>query len=233
MAGVVEVMIRQSYFTTEVRGSARYLSGKENYFLRTEIVPVLACRDVGSLVVDRLFGQASGQRTAIAPFYFSFAAGKERPTASMVGSWLRQVVGAIKKILEKNITDRSRAEKGPCLTRAAIPSHRENAMIQAITSSLYTFVCIDALDECSAAHRVNLHNSLQQILERSPCMRIAIILRPHLRAKIEKRLAGRVKSIPVDLSKDVIMEYSRVRLDGEGTPYWKSYLDSSIHRCHE
>jgi len=64
-------------------------------------------------------------------------------------------------------------------------------------------------------------------------MRIAIILRPHLRAEIEKRLAGRVKSIPVDLSKDVIMEYFRVRLDGEGTPYWKSYLGSSNHRCHE
>jgi len=79
-------MIRQSYFTTEVRGSARYSSGKENYFLRTEIVPVLACCDVGSLAVDRLFSQASGQSTAIAPFYFSFAAGKEQPTASMVGS---------------------------------------------------------------------------------------------------------------------------------------------------
>jgi len=60
MAGVVEVMIRQSYFTTEVWGSARYSSGKDNYFLRTEIVPVLACRDVGSLVVDRLL---SGQWT--------------------------------------------------------------------------------------------------------------------------------------------------------------------------
>jgi len=41
-------------------------------------------------------------------------------------------------------------------------------MLQTVTSSLRTFVCINALDECGAVHRVKLLDSLKQILEESP-----------------------------------------------------------------
>ena len=40
-------------------------------------------------------------------------------------------------------------------------------MLQTVTSSLRTFVCINALDECAAVHRVKLLDSLKQILEES------------------------------------------------------------------
>jgi len=63
-------------------------------------------------------------------------------------------------------------------------------MLQSITSELPTFVCIDALDECAAVHRVKLLDSLKQILEKSPRTRIFIIGRPHNQTEIEKRLAG-------------------------------------------
>ena len=79
-------------------------------------------------------------------------------------------------------------------------------MLQTITSSLRTYVCIDALGECAAAHRFKLLNSLQQILETSPRTRIFIIRRPHVWAEIEKRLAGRVISVSVGPSKDDIMD---------------------------
>ena len=91
-------------------------------------------------------------------------------------------------------------------------------MLQGITSSLRTFVCIDALDECAAAHRVKLLNSLQQILETSPHTRIFIIGRPHVRGEVEKRLSGQVTSVSVDPSKDDIVEYLRLRLDEDETP---------------
>jgi len=91
-------------------------------------------------------------------------------------------------------------------------------MLQTITSSLHTFVCIDALDECVAAHRVKLLNSLQQILKTSPRTRIFVVGRPHIRAEIEKRLVGRVISVSVGPNKDDIMEYLRLRLDEDETP---------------
>ena len=91
-------------------------------------------------------------------------------------------------------------------------------MLQTITSSQRTFVCIDALDECAAVHRVKVLNSLQQILEKSLRTRIFIIGRPYIRAEIEKRLAGRVISVSVSPSRNDIMEYLRARLDEDETP---------------
>jgi len=93
-------------------------------------------------------------------------------------------------------------------------------MLQTITSSLRTFVCIDALDECAAAHRVKLLNSLQKILEKSPRTQIFMIGRPHVLAEVEKHLAGRVISLSVGPNRDDIMEYLRLRLRTKRQTPW-------------
>ena len=210
-------MIRQFYSAMEVRGSGRHLSGNDNYSWRKEErESVLTSHDVSSLVVDRLCDQSGGKNTAVTCFYLDFAARKEQSVANILGSLLRQVVGGMEKVPEE-ITQMFREQKmaiggrGPRLPDIV-------RMLQTITSSLPTFVCIDALDECAAAHRAKLLNSLQQILEKSPCTRIFIIGRPHVRAEVEKRLAGRVISVSVGPSKDDIMEYLRVRLYEDETP---------------
>jgi len=135
---------------------------------------------------------------------------------SILGSLLRQVVGGMEKAPEE-ITRAFHEQK------MVIGGRRPQLSdivkwLQAATSSLRTFVCIDALDECVTAHRVKLLNSLQRILEKSPSIRIFIIGRPHIRAEIEKRLAGWVKSVSLGPSKDDIIEYLRVRLDEDETP---------------
>jgi len=166
--------------------------------------------------VDRLCDQFSGQNTAVTCFYLDFAARKEQSVANILGSLLRQVVGGMQKVPEE-ITQVFQNEKmaiggrGPRLPDIV-------TMLQTITSSLRTFVCIDALDECAAAHRVKLLNSLQQVLEKSPRTRVFIIGRPHVQAEIEKRLAGRVISVSVGPSRDDILEYLRLRLDEDETP---------------
>ena len=177
---------------------------------------MLTGRDVSSLVVDRLCDQFSGQNTAVTCFYLDFAARKEQSVANILGSLLRQVVGGMEKVPEE-ITQVFQKQKmaiggrGPRLPDIV-------TMLQTITSSLRTFVCIDALDECAVAHRVKLLNSLQQIVEMSPHTRIFMIGRPHVRAEVEKRLAGRVTSVSVGPSKDDILEYLRLRLDEDETP---------------
>ena len=218
IAGVVKVrVVRKSCFATEVRGSARHLSGNENYSRgREERVSMLTSLNVSSLVVDRLGDQARGQNTAVTCFYLDFAARKEQSVACILGSLLRQVVGGMNRVPEE-ITQAFQEQKmviggrGPRLPDIV-------KMLQTITSSLRTFICIDAWDECAVAHRVKLLNSLKQILETSPHTRIFIIGRPHIRAEIEKRLAGRVISVPIGPRRDDIMEYLRLRLDEDETP---------------
>jgi len=188
----------------------------ENYSWRKERKSVLTGHDISSLVVDRLCDQSRGQNTAVTCFYLDFAARKEQSVASILGSLLRQVVGGMEKVPEE-IAQAFQEQKmaiggrGPRLPDIV-------KMLQTITSSLRTFVCIDALDECAATNRVKLLSSLQQILEKSPRRRIFIIGRPHVRADVEKRLAGRVISVSVGPSKDDIMEYLRLRLDEDETP---------------
>ena len=177
---------------------------------------MLTSHDFSSLVVDSLCDQCRGPNTNVTCFYLDFAARKEQSVASILGSLLRQVVGGMEKVPEE-ITRAFQNQKtaiggrGPRLTDIV-------KMLQTITSSLRTFVCIDALDECAAAHRVKLLNSLHQILETSPRIRIFIIARPHVRGEVEKRLAGRVISVSVGPSKDDIVEYLRLKLDEDETP---------------
>jgi len=52
-----------------------------------------------------------------------------------------------------------------------------------------------------------------------------MIGRPHIRAEVEKRFAGRVIGVSVNTRKDDIIEYIRVRLDEDGTP---NAMDESL-----
>jgi len=184
--------------------------------MRKERESVLTYHDISSLVVDRLCDQARGQNTAVTCFYLDFAARREQSVTNILGSLLRQIVGGMEKVPEEIIQAFQEQKmaiggRGPRLPDIV-------KMLQAITASLRTFVCIDAWDECAAVHRVKLLHSLHQILTTSPRTRIFIIGRPHVRAEIEKRLPGRVLSLSVGPSKNDITEYLRLRLGEDETP---------------
>ena len=184
---------------------------------------MLTSHDVSSLVVDRLCDQARGQNTSVTCFYFDFATRKEHSVVNMLGSLLKQIVGGMERVPEEvsgAFQDQKKVigGRGPRLQDIV-------KMLQTITSSQRTFVCIDALDECAAVHRVKLLNSLQKILEKSPRTRIFVIGRPYIRAEIEKRLAGRVISVSVSPSRSDIIEYLRARLDEDETP---DAMDASL-----
>ena len=77
---------------------------------------------------------------------------------SILGSLLRQIIGGMEGVPEeisrafqeqKNVI----GGRGPWLPDIV-------KMLQTVTPSLPTFACIDALDECTTAHRVKLLNSL-------------------------------------------------------------------------
>ena len=184
---------------------------------------MLTSCDDSSLVVDRLCEQAKGQNTAILGFYFDFAAREEQSARCMLGALLKQMVsgmGRIPKEISQIFEEHKKTMWGRRPQLATIVK-----MLQAITSSQPTFMCIDAIDECAAEQRIRLLNSLKQILERSPGTRIFVTGRPHIHAEIEQRLAVRVISVSIGPRKDDIVTYIRARLSDDETP---EVMDKSL-----
>ena len=166
--------------------------------------------------MDRLCDQAGREDTAVMCFYFDFATRKEQSATSMLGSLLKQAVIGMERIPEE--ISRAFQEHKNTIGGRALRLPDIVKMLQAIMSSQPTFMCIDALDECGAVHRVKILDSLKQILEKSPGTRIFVTGRPHVWAEIERRLAGRVISVSIRSCKDDIIRYLRVRLSEGETP---------------
>ena len=172
--------------------------------------------DISSLAVDKLCDQAMKKNVGVTCFYFDFAARKEQSVTSMLGALVKQVVSGMENIPEE--ISRAFQEQKMAIGGREPRLADIVKMLQAITSSLSPLICIDALDECMAVHRVKLLISLKQIFEKSPRTRIFITGRPHIRAEIEKRLPGRVISVSIGPSKDDVTGYLRAKLDEDETP---------------
>ena len=167
-------------------------------------------------MIDELCDQARGRDATVACFYFDFAAQKEQSPTSMLGALLRQLVCGLEETPEEILRayqgqKNAIGGRGPKLSDIV-------KMIQTASSKKRTFICIDALDECAAGHRVKLLDSLNQILENSPGTRILVTGRPHIRPEIKRCLTGRAADISVSPRRDDIIQYLHSRLHEDTTP---------------
>ena len=162
---------------------------------------MLTSQDVSSLVIDSLCDRAREGNAAVACFYFDFAARKEQSSTSMLGALLKQV-GGLGEVLGEIVK-----------------------MLQTTSSEKRTFICIDALDECAAEHRVKLLDSLRQILQKSPGTRIFATGRPHIQDEIRRRISGRVTTIRITPKGGDVIGYLRTRLNEDTNP---DAMDSSL-----
>ena len=178
-------------------------------------VLLISC-DVSSLVIETLCKQAVGENAAVACFYFDFAAQEEQSPSAILGSVLKQIVGGLDEVPEiilKAFRDREKVIDGQGL---ALPDIVE--FLQDISSSRRTSICIDALDECPAGHRVKLLDSLNQIIRKSPGARVFLTGRPHIRAEVDKHLGGRVATRSITPTKDDIVIFLRAKLREDTMP---------------
>ena len=134
----------------------------------------------------------------------------------MLGAVLKQVVGGLDEVsveIARAYGGQKRVigGRGPRLPDVV-------RMLQTTSSEKRTFICIDALDECVAEHQVKLLSSLNQILQKSPDTRIFVTGRPYIRAKIGKRLSGRVTSVSIAPRRNDIISYLHSRLDEDTIP---------------
>ena len=184
---------------------------------------VLTGCDASSLVIDSLCNQAEGQDATIACFYFDFAAQKEQSLTGMLGALVKQLVWGLEETPEE-VSRAYQNQKNAIGGRAPQISDIVK-MLQSTSSKKRTFICIDALDECAAGHRVKVLNSLNEILQKCPGTRIFLTGRPHVRPEIRRRLAGRVTSVSISPKRDDIIRYLRSRLDEDTIP---DAMDSSL-----
>ena len=167
-------------------------------------------------MIDTLCKQAVEENASVACFYFDFAAQEEHSPAAILGSVLKQVVCGLDEVpkrIVKAFRDRGKVIGGQGLALSEIVE-----FLQDIASSRCTFICIDALDECPAGHRVRFLDSLNQILQKAPGARIFLTGRPHIRGEVEKHLAGRAATKQIAPTKDDIVLFLRAKLKEDTMP---------------
>ena len=160
--------------------------------------------------MDWLCDQARRQNTAVTCFYFDWAATKEQSAASMLGCLLKQIVNGMERIPDEifmTFKEQKNVIGGRAPQLADIVK-----MLQVVTSSQPTFMCIDGLDECAELQQVRVLGSLKQILDRSPATRIFISGRFHIKAEVERALAERVVCLSIAPTKSDIIRYIGARL---------------------
>ena len=176
---------------------------------------VLTSDNTSSLVIDYLCDRA-GHNATVTGFYFDFTVRNEQSSTSMLGALLKQLVCGQEEVPEeisRAYQDQKNAlgGRGPRLSDIV-------KMLQTTCSKKPTFICIDALDECVAGHRVKILDSLNQILEKSPDTRIFIAGRPHILPEIGRHLARRITSISISPRRDDIITYLHTRLAEDTVP---------------
>jgi len=187
------------------------------------MVLLIGC-DNSSLVIDELCDEAAEEDTAVACFYFDFAARNEQSPINMLGSLLRQLVSRLEKIPElvvRCFRKEKRVIGGRGLQVAGILN-----MFRSITATKRTFICVDALDECVPEHLTVVLESFAQILQGSST-RIFLTGRPHVRSEVERRLKAVATFIFIRTTEDGVLRFLREKLRKDTLP---SMMSSTLEQ---
>ena len=159
-------------------------------------------------------------------FYFDFAARNEQSPVNMLGSLLRQLVSGQREIPEA-IAREFRKEKMSIGGRGLQVSGILK-MLQIVTATRRTFICVDALDECVPEHRIVVLDSLGQILQGSPNTRLFMTGRPNVRSEVERELGGAAHFILIRATEDEVIRFLREKLRQDTIPNNISPLEEDI-----
>ena len=186
---------------------------------------MLTSCDVSSLVIDNLCKEAVEGNALVACFYFDFAAQEEQSPAAVLGSVLKQVVAGFEDVPERIV--RAFQDREKFIGGQGLPLPEIVELLQDISSSRCTFICIDALDECPSGHRENLLDLLNQILQKSPGVRLFMTGRPHIVGEVEGCLGGRAATRSITPIKNDIITFLRAKLKEDTMP---GAMDKSLEK---
>ena len=166
-------------------------------------------------MIDSLCDQAAGEDIAVVGLYCDFLAQQEQSTTAMLGAILKQLSsrGGIPEHIREAFKKSQKQFGG---RRLRLPN-MVGILKKTITSLQRIFVCIDALDESAPKPRRELLESLQDIVQVSPNMRILLTGRPHIDDEIVEFFSKAIR-IPVSPTQGDIKSYLKMRLKGDTTP---------------
>ena len=162
-------------------------------------------------MIDRLLEDFGGENIAVACVYCDFQDHETQTAANMVGALTKQVVNALKMVPPEIEEAFKRAEREVGGRGLRVPE-TVALLGSALAPVRRTFICIDAIDECSDKHLSQLLTSLHTVSQTSPDVRLFITGRPHIRSAVEKYLPGSVQVIPFSPNSQDIREYLEMRL---------------------
>ena len=172
--------------------------------------------NASSLVIDKLCDQARRQSTVVVCFYLDRASQEEQSPTDVLGSLLKQLVSGLDHI-PTEVLDVFRNERMGIGGRALRLAQIE-MLFQTITSSQRTIICVDALDEYRVRDRLELLNSLREIVQKCPRTRLFLTGKPDIRSEIQSLLSGAVTVVSVTTTKDNVSNLLYARLDKDPTP---------------
>ena len=150
----------------------------------------LTASNNSSLVIDWLCDQVHDRDVAVAGLYCDYQAQEEQSTANMLGAILNQILerDGISEPMRREFRKGKRGFGG----RAVELSGMVKMLKATITSVPEVFISIDGLDECLPKNRLELLESLRDIVQASPTTRVFLSGRPHIRDEIEKFFTGAI-----------------------------------------
>jgi len=177
---------------------------------------LLTGRDGSSVVIDYLCDQAMEQNMAVACFYYDFASREAQTPTNMLGSLVKQLLTGLGEV-PGEIVQKFRSRKKVIGGRKLQLPDLVN-MFTRVSALQRTFLCVDALDECLPEHQLEVLDALEQILERSPEVRVFMTGRSHIQLVVGRGLGGRATSVPIKPRDGDMVTYLRTKLRKDMTP---------------
>ena len=157
-----------------------------------------------------------GKDVAMVGLYCDFHSQQEQSTTNMLGAMLKQLAGrgGIPEHTRKAFREAKKEFGGRGLQLPGMVA----TLKKTITTLPRLFICIDALDECTAKHRRGLIESLREIVRVSPRARVFLTGRPHIDDEIV-RCFSKALRIPLSPTHGDIMNYLQMRLNSDTDPH--------------
>ena len=162
-------------------------------------------------MIDKLFNEIDEDGMAVAYVYCDFTTRNMQSTSAVLGSVLRQIVGALGKIPDEaqQAFERAKKQTDGCGLRLL---EILDMLTKFLPSLNRAFICIDALDEFPAKQRGQLWKSLQRVVRECPNTRLFLTGRPQIRAEVKEYLAEEAEMVAIEPTEEDIKRYIEERL---------------------
>ena len=193
----------------DIRELARRILGMNR---RSLLIQCRAKNQHSSLVIDTLFNGIDGDGVAVAYVYCDFTTQNMQSASAVLGSVLRQVVGALAEIPDELQKAFERAKKQADGCGLRLPEILD-MLTKFLLSLNRAFICIDALDEFPTKQRAQLWNSLQRVVRECPNTRLFLTGRPQIRAEVGDYLPEETAMVAIEPTEEDIRRYIEERLN--------------------